>query len=130
MVISRYHASAERAVVLELTESNSRVSFRSIKGNFIRRSFMGDRRMPSGGSCGALVLARRARGAGGSMSSTPVALRGDRFRPQSIRGRVTVLVTVIAILLLVPAAVAGSMVASSAISDSIWQHTRRQAALT
>ena len=64
------------------------------------------------------------------MSSTPAALRGDRFRPQSIRGRVTVLVTVIAILLLVPAAVAGSMVATAAISDAIWQHTRRQAALT
>ncbi|MBC6462581.1 hypothetical protein HKK72_32695, partial [Actinomadura sp. HBU206391] len=53
-----------------------------------------------------------------------------RLRPRSIRSRVTVMVTLLAVLLLVPAGVVGSMVARHAIAGSEWREVRRQADLT
>ncbi|WP_285778981.1 ATP-binding protein [Microtetraspora sp. NBRC 13810] len=50
--------------------------------------------------------------------------------PASVRGRITMLVTFIAILLLVPAALAGGQVARTAVSNGIWSSGRRQATLT
>ncbi|MBX6386137.1 MAG: HAMP domain-containing histidine kinase [Microbispora sp.] len=53
-----------------------------------------------------------------------------RFRPQSIRGRVTVLVTGLAILLLIPAGILGAALARQAFSAAVWLNARQEASLT
>ncbi|GAA1296623.1 hypothetical protein Psi02_13060 [Planotetraspora silvatica] len=50
--------------------------------------------------------------------------------PRTIRGRVTLLVTVVAAFLLVPAAVAGAVVARQAFARAAWLDARSQATLT
>jgi len=51
-------------------------------------------------------------------------------RPRSIRGRITALVTLLALALLVPTAVAEGAVGRQAIADAIWLEARQQADLT
>ncbi|MEU8273384.1 ATP-binding protein [Microbispora bryophytorum] len=60
--------------------------------------------------------------------SGPSLLR--RFRPPSIRGRITVIVTAFATLLLIPTGILGSMVARQAFSTAVWLDARQEAALT
>jgi signal transduction histidine kinase len=52
------------------------------------------------------------------------------MRPRSIRGRITALVTLLAILLLIPTAIAEGAVGRQAITDGIWLADRQQADLT
>jgi signal transduction histidine kinase len=52
------------------------------------------------------------------------------MRPRSIRGRITALVTLLAILLLIPTAIAEGAVGRQAITDGIWLADRHQAGLT
>ncbi|TQS24128.1 hypothetical protein [Microbispora sp. KK1-11] len=60
--------------------------------------------------------------------SGPPLLR--RFRPHSIRGRITVLITALATLLLIPTGILGSMLARQAFSTAVWLDARQEAALT
>ncbi|MEV4296892.1 sensor histidine kinase [Microbispora rosea] len=60
--------------------------------------------------------------------SGPLLLR--RFRPDSIRGRITVLVTALATLLLIPTGILGSILARQAFSTAVWLDARQEAALT
>ncbi|MBE3011558.1 HAMP domain-containing protein [Microbispora sp. NEAU-D428] len=60
--------------------------------------------------------------------SGPPLLR--RFRPDSIRGRITVLVTALATLLLIPTGILGSILARQAFSTAVWLDARQEAALT
>ncbi|MBC6466080.1 hypothetical protein HKK74_11290, partial [Actinomadura alba] len=53
-----------------------------------------------------------------------------RLRPRSIRGRMALLVTFIAVLLLAPAGVIGAMLARQAMTRAIWLEARQQAMLT
>ncbi|MBC6461084.1 sensor histidine kinase [Actinomadura sp. HBU206391] len=53
-----------------------------------------------------------------------------RWRPRSIRGRMVLLVTVMAVLLLAPAGVIAAMVARQELTKSIWLEARQQAVLT
>jgi signal transduction histidine kinase len=52
------------------------------------------------------------------------------MRPRSIRGRITALVTLLAVLLLIPTALAEGAVGRQAVTDGIWLAARRQADLT
>jgi len=52
------------------------------------------------------------------------------LRPQSIRGRLTALVTLLAVLLLLPAGAAEGAVGRQAIGDALWLEVREQADLT
>ncbi|GAA4577627.1 hypothetical protein GCM10023193_81570 [Planotetraspora kaengkrachanensis] len=52
------------------------------------------------------------------------------LRPQSIRGRLTVLVTLLAILLLLPTGAAEGAVGRQALGDALWLEAREQANLT
>ncbi|WP_405394639.1 ATP-binding protein [Microbispora hainanensis] len=58
----------------------------------------------------------------------PAFLR--RLRPESIRGRITVLVTALAILLLIPTGILGSLLARQAFATSVSLDARQEAALT
>ncbi len=60
--------------------------------------------------------------------SGPPLLR--RFRPHSIRGRITVLVTALATLLLIPTGILGSVLARQAFATAVWLDARQEAALT
>jgi signal transduction histidine kinase len=53
-----------------------------------------------------------------------------RLRPRSIRGRITVLVAFLAALLLIPAAVIGSLEVRKTLSDAVWLDSQKQATLT
>ncbi|MEV4455332.1 HAMP domain-containing sensor histidine kinase [Microbispora sp. NPDC049633] len=61
-------------------------------------------------------------------ASGPPLLR--RFRPHSIRGRITVLVTALATLLLIPTGFLGSVLARQAFATAVWLDARQEAALT
>ncbi|SNR88821.1 Signal transduction histidine kinase [Streptosporangium subroseum] len=61
------------------------------------------------------------------MPTTPPLSRGVLFRPRSIRGRVTVLVSLLAVLLLVPSGLVAGLVAHRAINDSVWLQARQEA---
>ncbi|MEW9528393.1 sensor histidine kinase [Microbispora sp. NPDC049125] len=50
-------------------------------------------------------------------------------RPRSIRGRLTVLVTLLALLLLLPAGLAEGQVGRQAVADALWREDREEAAL-
>ncbi|WP_432926301.1 sensor histidine kinase [Microbispora sp. CA-135349] len=52
------------------------------------------------------------------------------MRPHSIRGRITVLVTALATLLLIPTGILGSILARQAFSTAVWLDARQEAALT
>ncbi|GAA4576858.1 sensor histidine kinase [Planotetraspora kaengkrachanensis] len=54
----------------------------------------------------------------------------SRARPRSIRGRITALVTLLALLLLIPTAAAEGAVGRQAVADAIWLEARQQADLT
>jgi signal transduction histidine kinase len=60
----------------------------------------------------------------------PISLRRAQLRPRSIRGRITALVALLAVLLLVPGGVLGAVVARHAIADQEWREARRQVAIT
>ncbi|MGI5154522.1 HAMP domain-containing sensor histidine kinase [Microbispora sp. CA-102843] len=60
--------------------------------------------------------------------SGPPLLR--RLRPHSIRGRITILVTALATLLLIPTGIVGSVLARQAFSTAVWLDARQEAALT
>ncbi|WP_239116480.1 sensor histidine kinase [Planotetraspora phitsanulokensis] len=51
-------------------------------------------------------------------------------RPRSIRGRITALVTLLALALLIPTAMAEGAVGRQAVADAIWLEVRQQADLT
>ncbi|MFC6084547.1 sensor histidine kinase [Sphaerisporangium aureirubrum] len=53
-----------------------------------------------------------------------------RWRPRSIRGRVTLLVSLLAILLLVPSGLLAGMVARQSVANAVWLDARQQASLT
>ncbi|GAA4570075.1 sensor histidine kinase [Planotetraspora kaengkrachanensis] len=53
-----------------------------------------------------------------------------RLRPRSIRSRITALVTLVALLLLIPTALAEGAVGRQAITDGMWLAVRHQAGLT
>lgn len=52
------------------------------------------------------------------------------LRPRTIRGHVTALVTLMAVLFLIPAGVAASFAARHALAASTWRHIRREAEIT
>lgn len=53
-----------------------------------------------------------------------------RLRPQSIRGRITVLVTAFATMLLIPTGILGGLLARQAFATAVWLDARQEAALT
>ncbi|MBC6469314.1 HAMP domain-containing histidine kinase [Actinomadura alba] len=53
-----------------------------------------------------------------------------RLRPQSIRGQVTALVTLMAVLFLVPAGIAAGVAAHQALNSNTWRHIRQEAEFT
>ncbi|MEZ0073404.1 sensor histidine kinase [Planotetraspora sp. GP83] len=53
-----------------------------------------------------------------------------RLRPRSIRGRITVFVTVLAVALLIPMGLLSEMVVRQGAGDATWLDTREQATLT
>jgi signal transduction histidine kinase len=67
-----------------------------------------------------------------SMSRCAARIRRllSRARPRSIRGRITALVTLLALVLLIPTAAAEGAVGRQAIADAIWLEARQQADLT
>ncbi|MBC6457234.1 HAMP domain-containing histidine kinase [Actinomadura sp. HBU206391] len=58
------------------------------------------------------------------------ATRRVRMRPHSLRARMTVLVTVAAVLLLVPAGLVAGTVARHALTSTEWREVRQQSAVT
>ena len=71
-------------------------------------------------------MALSAEGDAGPMRVTPRV----RLCPRSIRGRITFLVAILAVLLLVPSGVAGSILARHALNDTEWREARQQAMIT
>ncbi|MEO3807737.1 HAMP domain-containing sensor histidine kinase [Sphaerisporangium sp. B11E5] len=53
-----------------------------------------------------------------------------RWRPRSIRGRVTLLVSLLAILLLVPSGILAGIIARQSVTNAVWLDARQQASLT
>ncbi|MBP2707178.1 HAMP domain-containing histidine kinase [Microbispora sp. RL4-1S] len=67
-----------------------------------------------------------------STAATPVSYPAPSVRlvPRSIRGRLTALVTVLAVTLLIPSGIVGALTARQAFANPMWQDARRQATLT
>ncbi|WP_055480550.1 sensor histidine kinase [Sphaerimonospora mesophila] len=57
-----------------------------------------------------------------------LSVRGPR--PQSLRGYITLLATLLATVLMVPAAVLGTIVTRHALTDAMWTDAREQASIT
>jgi signal transduction histidine kinase len=57
-------------------------------------------------------------------------VRAIRMRPQAIRGRMALLVTVLAVLVLTPAGLLATMLARQEVTKAIWLEARQQAVLT
>src|SRR4051812_6324454 len=56
--------------------------------------------------------------------------RAIRIRPQAIRGRMALLATVLAVLILTPAGVLATMLARQEVTKAIWLEARQQAVIT
>ncbi|MBC6460119.1 hypothetical protein, partial [Actinomadura sp. HBU206391] len=75
---------------------------------------------------------RLGRPAAGLLGHLAAVVKGgvDRLRPRSIRGRMALLATVMAVLLLAPAGLIAAILARQALTKAIWLEAREQAVLT
>jgi signal transduction histidine kinase len=65
-----------------------------------------------------------------ALHSAPARRCRVRLPPRSIRGRITALVTLLALLIFVPTGVASALLARRTVTNNAWRHVRKAASIT